>query len=99
MTKTEFIQKVAKDTNAPYTHTEPWVNAVLDCLADAIITEDEVKLAGLGSFEHVGRKARQGRNASTGETIQIPARTAVKFKPSGKIKQEVSVVDPPASKK
>lgn len=99
MTKTEFYEKVAKDTNAAYTHTVPWVNAVLDSLIDAIITEDEVKIAGLGAFEHVGRKARQGRNAATGEAIEIPARTAVKFKPSGKIKQAVAVVDPPAPKK
>lgn len=99
MTKVEFIKKVAQDTNAPYTHTEPWVNAVLDSLADAIITEDEVKLYGFGTFEHVGRKARHGRNASTGESIEIPARTAVKFTPSMKMKQEVAVVEPPAPKK
>lgn len=99
MTKREFIQKVADDTKAPFTHTEPWVNAVLNSLIDAIITEDEVKIAGLGVFSHVGRKARSGRNASTGETIMIPARTAVKFTPSGRIKSEVAVVDPPEPKK
>lgn len=98
MTKIEFIEKVARDANAPYMRTEPWVNAVLSSLIDAIINEDEVKIAGLGSFEHVGRKARLGRNASTGESIQIPARTAVKFKPSGKIKKAVAIVDPPAPK-
>lgn len=98
MTKTEFIKKVAQDADAPYTRTEQWVNTVLNSLVDAIITEDAVKLSGLGTFTHVGRKARMGRNAATGEAIEIPARTAVKFTPSGRIKQDVAVVAPPASK-
>lgn len=92
MTRADFIHKVAKDTNAPYTRTEPWVHAVLNSLADAIITEDEVKIMGFGKFEHVGRKARFGRNASTGERIPIPARTVIKFTPAQQIADAVSVV-------
>lgn len=98
MVKSEFIQKVAQDANAPLTRTTPWVNAVLDSLVDAIITEDEVHIAGLGRFTHVARKARQGRNASNGEPVYVPAHTGVKFKPSGRIKQEVAPLDAPEPK-
>lgn len=92
MNKAEFIQKVAKDTNAPYIRTEPWVNAVLNSLADAITNEDEVLFLGFGRFEHVARKARHGRNASTGELIPIPARTVVKFTPAKQIAKTVAVI-------
>lgn len=89
MTRVEFIKKVANDTNSSYTRTEKWVNAVLDSLADAIITEDELRIQRFGTFEHVARKARKGRNASTGETILIPAKTGIKFTPALAISEEV----------
>ena len=37
-------------------------------------------LQGVGKLVLVNRKARQGRNPATGEIIQIPAKTAVKFR-------------------
>ena len=39
-------------------------------------------LPGLGKLVLVNRKARQGRNPLTGETIQIPAKRVVKFRVS-----------------
>jgi nucleoid DNA-binding protein len=38
-----------------------------------------VPLKGLGKFKVHHRKARMGRNPLTGEEIQIPAKTVVKF--------------------
>jgi len=37
-------------------------------------------LPGLGKLVLVNRKARMGRNPATGETIQIPAKTTLKFR-------------------
>ena len=37
-------------------------------------------LPGSGKLVLVNRKARQGRNPATGETIQIPAKRVVKFR-------------------
>ncbi|MDP2631230.1 MAG: HU family DNA-binding protein, partial [Candidatus Uhrbacteria bacterium] len=39
----------------------------------------EVVLPGLGKFAKKHRNARMGRNPATGETIQIPAKTVLKF--------------------
>lgn len=39
----------------------------------------EIMLPGLGKMAKKRRDARQGRNPATGETIQIPAKTVVKF--------------------
>ncbi len=41
-----------------------------------------IKLPRFGSFRVQERKARKGRNPSTGETIEIASRKAVVFKPS-----------------
>jgi len=40
----------------------------------------EITLPGLGKLLKKQRAARVGRNPATGETIQIPAKTVVKFR-------------------
>jgi DNA-binding protein HU-beta len=45
-------------------------------------TSGEFVLPGFGKLTKAERKARQGRNPATGETIQIPAKTALKFRVS-----------------
>lgn len=41
---------------------------------------NQFTIPGVGKLVLVQRKARQGRNPATGETIQIPAKKVVKFK-------------------
>ena len=38
------------------------------------------KIPGLGKLVKVDRKARMGRNPATGQPIQIPAKTVLKFR-------------------
>lgn len=46
-------------------------------------------IPGIGKLVLVNRKARQGRNPKTGETIQIPAKTVVKFRVAKAAKEAV----------
>lgn len=49
-------------------------------------------LPGFGILKLVQRAARTGRNPATGETIQIPAKTAVKFTVNKAAKDAISGV-------
>jgi DNA-binding protein HU-beta len=49
----------------------------------------EFVLPGFGKMVLSQRKAREGRNPQTGETIQIPAKTALKFRLSKSMKDSV----------
>ena len=49
----------------------------------------EFVLPGLGKLVLSERKAREGRNPQTGETIQIPAKTQLKFRLSKAMKDTV----------
>lgn len=40
----------------------------------------EFTIPGLGKLQKKHRAARMGRNPATGESIQIPAKTVVKFR-------------------
>ena len=49
----------------------------------------EFVLPGMGKLVVQNRKARQGRNPATGETIQIPAKTVVKARIAKQLKDSV----------
>lgn len=54
----------------------------VDCLTEAIRTNDRVVLPKFGFFTKKIRSAHIGRNPKTGEPVQIPEREKVTFKGS-----------------
>jgi len=58
------------------------LNAFLDVVMDALKKGEKVTLVGFGTLSVAERAARTGINPATKETIEIPARKVVKFKPS-----------------
>src|ERR1043165_4261681 len=62
----------------------------LSNLATSEVKENgEFVLPGFGKLVLSERKAREGRNPQTGETIQIPAKTAPKFRIGKGLKDSV----------
>ncbi len=51
--------------------------------------EGALRLAGLGIFRKRKTKARVGRNPATGEPINIPARTRLRFTAAKALKDSV----------
>ncbi len=51
---------------------------------------DKVNISGFGTFSVSTRKARTGRNPKTGESIEIAASRAAKFKAGKTLKDEVN---------
>ncbi len=60
------------------------ISDFMDLLAETVYSEcktnGEFTFPGLGKMVKKNRAARQGRNPATGETIQIPAKTVLKFR-------------------
>ena len=62
----------------------------LSTLASREVKESgEFALPGFGKLVLSERKAREGRNPQTGDTIQIPAKTTLKFRLSKSMKDTV----------
>jgi DNA-binding protein HU-beta len=78
MTKTQTIAALAEKTGL----TKAQVGNVLDETAQLAYREagNGFTLPGIGKLVLVHRNARMGRNPATGEQIQIPAKTVVKFR-------------------
>lgn len=89
MTKSQILEALAGATNM----SKKDVNNFLGELANLGYKETkkngEFVLPGFGKMVKVHRKARQGRNPATGATINIPAKTVVKFRLSKAAKEAV----------
>ena len=59
--------------------TEMW-DMFVDMIYKHVKDDGEVTLPGLGKMQKKARNARVGRNPATGEQIQIPAKTVLKFR-------------------
>jgi DNA-binding protein HU-beta len=91
VTKTQLIDAVANTSGHTKKDLEAVVDAVLEQVGEALAKGEKVDLRGFGSFVARDKKARQGRNPKTGETIEIAARKAVAFKPSKELAGKVNV--------
>lgn len=90
MTKTELVEKIAKDTGLSKAAAGQAVNSFLGNITKELKKKNgKVTLVGFGTFAKVRRKARKGRNPQTGETIKIKASNSVRFKPGKTLKDSI----------
>ncbi len=89
MTKAELVETVASKVDLPRAVAERAVNTVFDEVTEALKQGDKVNISGFGTFSVSERKARTGRNPKTGETIQIAASRAAKFKAGKTLKDSL----------
>ena len=87
MTKADLIDSSVGKADLPRQSVENVVNGLFDDILAALKNGDKVNISGFGTFSVSHRKARTGRNPKTGETIQIAASRAAKFK-AGKVLKE-----------
>lgn len=82
MTRSELAAKVGlKDDD---------VKKLFDTIKDEVKNGNKVDIAKFGAFEAIEKAARTARNPRTGESVQVAAKKAPKFKPSKTFKDEVN---------
>ena len=86
MTKIEFVDAVAKETEWTKKDSEEAINAVVKVITNALVAGEKLSIVGFGTFEVAERAERQGRNPKTNQTITISAYKSPKFKPAKALK-------------
>ena len=81
MNKTDLINAIAAESGLTKADAAKALNATTNAIANAVKAGDKVTLVGFGTFAPAERPARTGKNPRTGEVLEIPAKTIVKFKP------------------
>ena len=92
MTKAELVDKIIeKKPVLIRKQAEVVVSTVLDSIKDALSREDKVEIRGFGSFRIRHRRAKEGRNPKTGETVSVPSKKVPFFKAGKEMRDMVDV--------
>jgi DNA-binding protein HU-beta len=93
ISKQDIVATVAEQAEISRAQAGKAVDAVFTAIQHALQQKQEVRLLGFGTFATAMRKATTGRNPRTGESIDIPASTSVRFKPGKGLKDAVGASD------
>lgn len=99
MTKTEIVEKIAKEIKVTKSAAAKAFEVVVGSVKDALQKGDKVSIVGFGTFSVTTRKARKGRNPKTGQEIKIAAKKAPKFTPGKGLKDTVNAAGKGKAKK
>jgi integration host factor subunit beta len=90
MTKAELVDKISeKKPGLTRKQVEVVVNTVLEGIKDALSREDKVEIRGFGSFRVRHRRAKEGRNPKTGESVSVPPKKVPFFKAGKEMREKV----------
>jgi DNA-binding protein HU-beta len=90
MNKGDLISKIAEEANLSKAQAQEALEATLGAISETLQNGNRASLIGFGTFSVTQRNARVGRNPQTGESINIPAKTVVKFKPGKDLTSSVN---------
>ena len=90
MNKKELVQTIAKEAKVSIEDANKCLDALTKAITHSLAKNDNVTLIGFGTFQVKDRAAREGRNPSTGETIQIKASKVPSFKAGKALKDAVN---------
>ncbi len=89
MTKKDIVLKITDMTGIKQVDVKTIVQKTFDVIVDSLVRNDKVELRNFGVFKIKERKARSGRNPRTGESVPVPPRKVVVFKPGLEMKQRI----------
>ena len=91
MTKSELINRLyLKNDSLSLEDVSAAVNVVLETMQDSLGRGERIEIRGFGAFSLRHHKARSGRNPKNGESVSIPEKYTVHFKPGKELRERVN---------
>lgn len=89
MTKADLVELVAAQVRLTKKDTEVVIDTILESITKALAVKGDgkVELRGFGSFRTRQRRARQGRNPQSGESVHVPPKRIPFFKPGKELRR------------
>jgi nucleoid DNA-binding protein len=92
MNQLELAQAIAQEIQISGYDADRFLTATLNKIKDAVTSRMPIELQGFGTFSIRPNAPRVGRNPSTGEAINIPAKWSASFKIDKAFKTAVEAV-------
>jgi DNA-binding protein HU-beta len=80
-----LADQIAAELNVPRRTAARVLDAVLDSISDLLRARGKVAVKGFGTFERRIRKGRAYKHPLTGESIEVPNKETIVFKPSDQL--------------
>lgn len=90
MSKTDLVNYIAEETGLTKADATHALDAMISGITKGLKEEGKVTLTGFCTFASKFKEAKTGRNPRTGESVEIPARTAVVIKAGSKLKDALN---------
>ena len=90
LTRMDLSEAVFRESGLSRNESAQLVESVLDHMADALISGEQVKISSFGTFSVRDKTARVGRNPKTGEEVPITPRRVMTFRASQLLKERVA---------
>lgn len=89
MTKKDIALKVSDATGIRQVIVKQVLEGIFDCVIGSLLRDEKIELRNFGVFKIKTRRPRIGRNPRTGQTVPVPSRRVVVFRPGLEMKQKI----------
>ena len=90
LTKKEIVRSISEETGLTQAAVREIVQRTFDTVMNSLAKGERVELRNFGVFDLKVRAARLGRNLSTGDSVPVPEKIVVAFKPSKEMERRVA---------
>lgn len=89
MTKSELAERLSQVQKLPKGRAGVLLDAIFDCLLQALSRDERIEIRGFGSFETRHYRARKGRNPRTGASVQVKPKRLPFFKVGKELRDRI----------
>lgn len=89
VTKKDIVRRIAEELGITQTQTREIVQRTFDAIIDTLTTEMKIELRNFGVFRIKVRKPRRAINPRTLESLRVPEKYVVRFKPGKELKKRL----------
>lgn len=97
-TKKDLIKEVANRTGLDLQTVKENIQEMFDVMCEGLGRDGNIEIRNFGIFKVKSIPSRAARNPKTGETIQVPAKNLIHFKPGQLMKQRINRIPATAPK-
>ena len=97
ITKQDLVYRISERIGQKKVVTKQIIQSFIDEIVRELERGNRLEFREFGVFELKERAARKARNPQTGDSVYVPAKKVVHFKPGRKMKEVVGGHDEPAA--
>lgn len=89
VTKRELVQRIAEKTGVQQISAKEVIQSFLDEIIEELAKGNRLEFRDFGVFEPKSKAHRVARNPRTGDKVEVPQKTTVKFKVGRLMKKRI----------